>query len=170
MFSVKKCFFLVVGFVALMNLTKTSDRSRHSYLGIPEFLSWRAWLWQKQKTKKKRAVRIVVKKGWDGICRAYDIGMFPPKPTATFFYCKVHGFTQMDVQKDKVCWPVKKLRAGWIKASRSVSLSLHFRRIRVRKPAKQGLQSSAQSTYSWTWGDQVLFVSYHQHLGFTLGL
>ena len=169
MFSVKKCFFLVVGFVALMNLTKTSDPSRHSYLGIPKFLSWRAWIWQKQK-RKKRAVKIVVKKGWDGICSAYDIAMFPPKPMATFFFCKVHGFTQIDLQKDKVCWPVKKLRAGWIKASHSISLSFHFHRIMVRKSAKQGLQSSAQSIYSYTWGDQVLFVSYHQHLGFTLGL
>lgn len=170
MLSVKKCFFLVVGFVALMNLIKTSDRSRHSYLGIPEFLSWRAWVWQKQKTKKKRQLKLLWRRGE----MEYAVHMIqecsPRKPTATFFYCKVHGFTQMEVQKDKVCWPVKKLRAGWIKASRSVSLSLHFRRIRVRKPAKQGLQSSAQSIYSCTWGDQVLFVSYHQHLGFTLGL
>ena len=123
------------------------------------------------KTKtEKRAVKIVVKKGWDGICSAHDTAMFPPKPMATFFFCKVHGFTQIDLQKDKVCWPVKKLRAGWIKASHSISLSFHFHRIRVRKSTKQGLQSSAQSIYSYTWGDQVLFVSYHQHLRFTLGL
>lgn len=168
MFSVKKCFFLVVGFVALMNLTKTSDWSRHSYLGIPEFLSWRAWLWQKQKTKK-RAVRIVVKKGWDGICRAYDIGMFPQNQRPPSFTVKSMDSHKWMCRKTRYA-DLLKLRAGWIKADRSVSLSLHFRRIRVRKPAKQGLQSLSSVYYSWTWGDQVLFVSYHQHLGFTLGL
>ena len=58
----------------------------------------------------------------------------------------------------------QKVESWVIKASHSISLSLHFHRIKVRKSAKHGLQSSAQSIYSCTSEDQVLFVSYHQHL------